>query len=35
VLDLASGEDTMLDPELWGPVWHDDDTPIVSMPANE
>ena len=35
VLDLASGEDTMLDPELWGPVWLDDDTLIVAMPPPE
>jgi hypothetical protein len=35
VLDMASGKDMMLDPELWGPVWLDDDTLIVAMPPPE
>ncbi|HET7236921.1 MAG TPA: hypothetical protein VFK59_10880 [Actinomycetota bacterium] len=35
VIDLASGEDRMLDAELWGPVWLDDDTLIVEMPPPE
>jgi Tol biopolymer transport system component len=35
VVDIASGKDRMLEPELWGPVWLDDDTLIVAMPPPE
>ena len=32
VLDLETQADRMLDPEMWGPAWLDDDTLIVEMP---
>ena len=32
VLDLATRADRMLEPEMWGPAWLDDDTLIVEMP---
>lgn len=35
LLDLGSGEDRMLDPDLWGPTWLDEDTLIVELPPDE
>ncbi len=35
LLDLGGGEDRMLDPDMWGPAWLDDDTLIVGVPPEE
>lgn len=34
VLDLVTGEDRMLEPEMWGPAWLDEDTLIVELPPD-
>lgn len=35
LLDLGTGEDTMLDPDLWGPTWLDENSLIVELPPDE
>jgi len=35
LLNLGGGEERMLDPDMWGPAWLDDDTLIVGVPPEE
>jgi Tol biopolymer transport system component len=35
LLDLGTGEDRMLDPDMWGPAWLDANTLIVEVPPEE